>query len=655
MNKNLKRSFITCAALIFALTGIVGCKPSDSTEYPQYDSDLLYEGYDPALRVADTRGLTAQEYSIYNAVAEGDFANHAFGPSGGLKADKNRYVGMFYFMQLGQHDDHKASAGDKYDWQGVYDVSKILEEYGREEGFDGDYAHSPVGKSHWWGESVYGYYASDDEYVMRKQIELLTFAGVDFIYLDVTNGFVYKNITDILFSILKEYRDAGWQVPQVVYYFRGDDRSLLRTTYVTYYKNKPEYADLWFQPEGKPMAVITSETLAGLQVSESAVEKEIRNYFDFRVAAWPDATTSTPIDSFPWMDFNWPQKIFPQTAGEDKGIINVSGSQHATGAVSLTGSWGRGWTHTAPYSWAWPRPQPVGNGSNDSLRFHENLNLQQQWSTVFENDDKIQIVSVTGWNEWAATKSYGPQHFPSQPYYTVDQFNAEYSRDIEPTRTGDMKDNAYLLNTALMRKWKMETSPHYTYPMLSPSGLEDTVWNEAVSYTDFTGENIIRSHPRTDGVGLLTDNTARNDIREVSVARDEKNLYFRIKCAMPITEKAANDTAWMNIHINTKNAFEKDSLGYQFTVNKKVTGGKTEIVVPQSAGADTYKRIGEGDIAVSGNTMFVKIPLAVLGLNDRNYNIEFKVSDNTAQNDILDFYSTGDSAPCGRINWSFGY
>lgn len=78
------------------------------------------------------------------------------------------------------------------------------------------------------------------------------------------------------------------------------------------------------------------------------------------------------------------------------------------------------------------RPQPVGNGSNDSARFHENLNLQQQWSTVFENDGKIQIVSVTGWNEWTATKSYGPQHFPDQPYYTVDQFNAEYSRDIEP-------------------------------------------------------------------------------------------------------------------------------------------------------------------------------------------------------------------------------
>ena len=58
---------------------------------------------------------------------------------------------------------------------------------------------------------------------MRKQIEMLTMAGVDFIVLDTSNNVLYENVTAVLFDLLLEYQEAGWDVPRVVYYLGKHD------------------------------------------------------------------------------------------------------------------------------------------------------------------------------------------------------------------------------------------------------------------------------------------------------------------------------------------------------------------------------------------------------------------------------------------------
>ncbi|MBQ6106752.1 MAG: hypothetical protein IJK97_00975, partial [Thermoguttaceae bacterium] len=65
-------------------------------------------------------------------------------------------VGIFYFLWLGEHGR-----------SGPYDVTKIL-------AADPDAGHKPdspvwggVGTYHHWGEPLYGYYFSDDEWVVR--------------------------------------------------------------------------------------------------------------------------------------------------------------------------------------------------------------------------------------------------------------------------------------------------------------------------------------------------------------------------------------------------------------------------------------------------------------------------------------------------------
>lgn len=589
-----------------------------------YDAEKLYEGYDPSLRIDDVRELSDAEYSIFNTAATGDFENHSYGAADGLKADKTRHVGMFYFLTLGE-----------YSKNGIFDVTKNLKQYGgREQGFDGDFEYSPVGEHHWWGEPALGYYNAADPYVIRKHVEQLTFAGIDFIYLDTTNGALFPSVTKVLLPIIKEYRDAGWPAPQVAYYFNTDDEKLLREVYEDIYGDI-DYEGIWFSPEGKPLVVVQESTYNKIAAAPS--DAALADFFDYRFRQWPNENAKREVNGFPWMDWEYPQALFKQKK-DNEGIMNVSVSQHTTGRFSDTdGTRGKGYEYGTV------------NADNHE-RFEENLNLQEQWETVYANDEALKIVTVTGWNEWT-----GEKYRSGSTYYMIDTFNDEYSRDLEPTKTGNGKDNAYILNNALTRKWKHADAKHYKYDELSPASLGDAAWESAKTFIDFTGENILRDELGADRVTRLTDSTPRNDIARVSVAHDSENMYFKIACAADITKKFSNDKNWMNLHIKTRNSFDTDALGYHFVLNKNVNKDKTEVNIPTAPGSDTYKSVGEAGITVSGRELLITVPLRLLGLSARNFNIEFKVSDNVSQKDVLDFYTSGDSAPCGRINYVYGY
>ena len=99
--------------------------------------------------------------------------------------DNGKQVGCFFWMWIGQP---YAS--------GVWDATEILK---RENGADILYHQdnkeiSPDGQAHWWGKPLWGYYNSDDKWVIRKQLEMLASAGVDFIYFDATNTLTYPNV-----------------------------------------------------------------------------------------------------------------------------------------------------------------------------------------------------------------------------------------------------------------------------------------------------------------------------------------------------------------------------------------------------------------------------------------------------------------------------
>ncbi|MDA9831981.1 hypothetical protein N9C66_11640, partial [Akkermansiaceae bacterium] len=92
---------------------------------------------------------------------------------------KDRKVGIFYFLWLGAHSK-----------TGPFDLTKIMATPEKKLG--------PKGTFHHWGESEHGYYYSRDPYVLRRHAALLSDAGVDFVALDVTNSYIYNREVDAL-------------------------------------------------------------------------------------------------------------------------------------------------------------------------------------------------------------------------------------------------------------------------------------------------------------------------------------------------------------------------------------------------------------------------------------------------------------------------
>lgn len=589
-------------------------------------------------RVPDERELTDAEYSVLNIVGTDDFGRVILPVDG--KVNTDRYVGMFYFLTLGQHTNHT----------GIYDINKIT----YEGTFNKAFTHyntplTPLGSAHFWGEPVWGYYNSCDPWVMRKQIEMLTMAGIDFLVLDTSNNVLYENVTAVLFELLLEYQNAGWDVPRVVYYLGkhdvNADTNVFKQVYSIFYANDT-YKSLWFCPNDpeKPMIIAPDNVIARFKESSNTQEKMFAEFFDYRVTQWPTAApVNEPVYEYgaPWIEFELPQRI-------QEGWISLSIAQHVTVNMTDTkNSRGRGWHPTVLKKNKW-------KGENDHENWRQNLNFQAQWNTVLEMTPEqratdARFVFLTGWNEWVAEKL----RHSDGTYYTCDTFNAEYSRDIEPSRSSGMKDYAYFQTIMNIHADNYAPAVHYEYPAVTPDISKDdaVAWESAVTYRDFTGECADRNFKAMAGDMVYTDTTGRNDIDTISILRDTEYLYFRITCAQDITAYTDGDQGWMNIWLKTANAGTDLFCGYEYVINREVSGNKSTIL------AANGQSVGEADVSVFGKAMIVRVPLSALGLDENDYQIEFKVTDNVQdmENDPLNLYSTGDAAPIGSLNFSYGY
>ena len=88
----------------------------------------------------------------------------------------NKTVGMFYFLTF----EH---GGD-----GPYDNTQILKAHPEALNDIHHPAWGPLNASHYWGEPLFGYYVSDDEWVLRKHAQMLANAGVDVVIFDNSNS-----------------------------------------------------------------------------------------------------------------------------------------------------------------------------------------------------------------------------------------------------------------------------------------------------------------------------------------------------------------------------------------------------------------------------------------------------------------------------------
>ncbi len=560
----------------------------------------------------DERNLSAQEYAQYNLAAT-DALGRSFGPVD--EVNESRYVGMFYFLWSGAHDVNR------------YDVNWLLENAPDDLwSLNADKSRGKV--YHYWGEPLFGYYDNLDEWVITRHVEMLTTAGIDFLGLDVTNGLTYDDRAQLLFDTLVKFAAQGFDVPKITFITNTGYKDVVKHVYDTWYQN-PVYDSIWFRPDGKPMIVTN---LGGWT---DAGDDLYVNYFDMKEVLWPNGPQSP--EGFPWMDFHYPQEFHYLS-----GAMSVSVAQHNSVAMSNQENGNRG------------RSFNVQTMSHDPSRVNYGDNYANQWQTVY-NEKGVRFAFVTGWNEWIAIKqtTNGKVSF-------VDEFNTDFSRDIEPMK-GGYGDNYYMQTIAAVRQWKGREPYHYKYVNHSDCLDPDSpVWNDVPAYADFEGDAIARDHNGTvkgddDRYIRYTDNSNRNDIVSVQVASDGEYLCFRVETAADVT--APQGENWMNILINVKSNTASGFNGYNFVLNKNpdLAGGTSEISRFTGSGYQTVSA-GTAELAVSGRYLTVRVRLSALGLSDNDRHIEFKVTDNiTVQDDMSDYYVSGDSAPIGRTAFAYGF
>ena len=154
----------------------------------------------------------------------------------------NKTVGIFYFLWLGRHGE-----------QGPFDISKILATDPTAMEDPASKLWGPMYAPHHWGESLFGYYVSDDDSVLRKHAQMLSDTGIDMVVFDVTNQLIYPKSWEALCRVWDESRRAGNRVPQIAFLCPfWEPRKVVQELWDQLYSTS-RYEELWFRWEGKPL------------------------------------------------------------------------------------------------------------------------------------------------------------------------------------------------------------------------------------------------------------------------------------------------------------------------------------------------------------------------------------------------------------------
>ena len=549
-------------------------------------------------------------------------------PVSSRKEDKE--VGIFYFLWLGQHGAPE-----------IYDISKILPEHGKDILFHTDDRKvSPAGQFHWWSQPLYGYYNSSDEFVIRRHMELLTQAGVDFLVFDVTNCFTYQSVAEKVMKVISELRAEGWDAPQITYMTHSRSIQTIKTLYNDVYK-KELYPESWYRVDGKPMIIgYTKEADDMKEAAERGdtsyrpgdLPQELQDFFYTRHVLWPYENGSGIDKAWPYTEWQYPQPVRTD-------MISVSIATHPAlpFSFSLTHegrmNWGRGYDPR--------RKKNLAEGVESGTFF------DYQWQTVFKRDPRF--VMITGWNEWVAQKN-----LYEGEYCFVDGVNMEYSRDAEPMK-GGYEDAYYIQMMYNIRKYKYDPAEG----MIADTVRKTIDVNGAATQWDNVNA-VYRRVGKDDGsrnsVGgaptvRYEQEAVRNNITEVRVTNDTENLYFYIKCENDIV--TAEDGNWMNLFIGLGTSpTVKGWESYEFAINRTRNGSAAAIekLNPDYTGEALE---ATATYSVQGNVMQISIPRAALGLENGG-DFYFKVADGVADPaEIMDYYATGRSLPMGRLSYLY--
>ena len=558
-------------------------------------------------------------------------------------APSDKMVGIFYFLW---HEAHKNGL-PLYDHTKAYLTGGI-------DGLWKEMVSGPEGFAHYWAEPYFGYYASNDEWVLRKHAAQLTAAGVDFVFFDASNGFLYEQNYMALLRVWSQMRQEGQDTPQVAF-LCGSSQAEFQSLWNQLYA-PGLYKDLWFCWQGKPLILFTF----GLDLPEEA-----RDFFTVKIS-WANGadswyTSRRGIDCWPWAD------MFKQHPGYRLG---EDGTRILEQMVVMCGFWangsngtngGRSFTrrnHGIPsYTGDWDLGFALMNTTSGL-----GLAFQECFDCAIEADPEL--IMITGWNEWWAGRwdgepaigmtianGYVVSGDPSVKEYNyyVDCFNPEYSRDIEPMQ-GGFGDNYYYQMVQNIRTFKGARNVEAAFGQwaIDLNGSVGQWYAVGPEYRDNICDTTHRNHPSHVGGLIYTNDTGRNDIITAKVSSDSTYLYFYVECAEAIT--AAEGENWMNLFLKTDGDDTTGWNGFDYVLNRS-RDDSTVTVERFTDNGWSFDVVGTSEYVLDGCVLQLKVPKALVGAGTT---FDFKWADNSVTDgEIMGFIDRGDAAPDGRFCYRF--
>lgn len=527
-----------------------------------------------------------------------------------------KYVGIFYFPWHGEY--HKK----------IYDISKMLRANPAKP------AYGPVGAFHWWGEPEAGYYRADDPWLIRRNLQMLTNAGIDILFMDATNGDTYLRTLRKLCAVSMEMRKQGQTTPYICIITKHKAKETVSDLYANFYA-KNQYSDLWFRWQGKPLI---------LGIQEEISDPAQRNFFTWRYS-WQFTDAKAQPGHWQWLD-NTPQNYGWVDDPNKPEQIPVAVASHPVFGVGKSNANSRGVTL---------------NRFRTTSVTSEGRHFAEQWKRALTVDPSV--VFVTGWNEWIAQRFVADTNDRSQVFknfidhkmhhgetFFQDQYNEEFNRDIEPMK-GGYTDNYYYQLVANVRRFKGLNAVDAATPArtITIDG-KFTEWETVKPvFADPQGDAANRDWLRYDNKIRLINKTGRNDIVESRITYDKNSVYAFVKTAKPITTSSGRN--WMLLFIDSDQSKKTGWVGYDLVVNRQVSvNGQTSI---HRWVKGSWQSVGKATYKLAGNRLEIKASKNILGLKSTPA-FDFHWADNIQQwNTITEFFLNGDSAPDRRFNYRY--
>lgn len=611
--------------------------------------------------------------------------------TGDVKQDKRRVVGIFYITW---HTQNFHSIPSPY----TGDITKILQQSPEARK---DTKHS-AWKYAWYhyAEPEMGYFLSQDEWVIRKDISMLTDAGVDVMIMDVTNAVRYWDEWEVIFNTMQKVKAEGNPVPKFCFWaFNGPVITVVQELYNKIYKEK-KYSDLWFYWDDKPLLLYNSDPRNN--ASGGWVENPNPNYYEAAVNDPNDPNYNNP---------DYTQKTLTEYTNEVKNFFTLRtmwwGYYEWAGKryIGTEDNWSFGYsladerilkmkaeellsTHNGKREQAAVTPaqhpvtmtkNPMGVGKSWTRRYGEpELNeydmpevgyipyldetknnpvlygayFQESWDYALKGDPEF--LYINDWNEWTAMKfDLGPN---SQwlgrinSFHFVDQYNMEFNRGIQPMK-GGYTDNYYMQMAQNIRRYKgsRPIPEHKGYTECKIDGRFSDWKNNKIEYRDTQGDTFHRNAKGYGGHNYI-NTSGRNDIITSKVAVGKQTISFYAETSNNITPHT--DKNWLLLLIDADNNSSTGWYGYDFVVNQSVKDKHTTTLQQYNNEKKEWSYVADLAMRYADNRIELAIPRQLINATSDKLTMDFKWADNPEElSDPISLCLNGDTAPNRRFNY----